>query len=150
MSNYSESAFNIIGISVRTNNNVGGRDIGSLWEKFMGEDIFDKIPNKKSFDVYGIYTDYESDHTGDYTATVGCVVSSFDEIPAGMVSKIIPKSNYEIFIAKGRIPECIYEKWTKIWENKELKRTYLADFEVYGEKSQNPLDAEVAIFISVK
>ncbi len=150
MSNHSESAFNVIGISVRTNNNVGGKDIGNLWAKFMSEDIFEKIPNKSSYDVYGIYTDYESDYTGDYTAIVGCHVSTLDEIPAGMVGKIIPASNYEIFAAKGKMPECVYGKWTEIWENKELERTYSTDFEVYGTKSHNPMEAEIDIFISVK
>ena len=150
MSNRSESAFNIIGISVRTNNNDGGQNIRNLWAKFMDEGIFEKIPNKNSYDIYGIYTDYESDHTGDYTAIVGCHVSTLNEIPAGMVGKTIPASNYEIFIAKGKMPECIYEKWMDIWENKELERTYLIDFEVYGAKFQNPIEAEVDIFISVK
>ena len=150
MSNHSESAFNVIGISVRTSNNVGGKDIGNLWAKFMGEDIFEKIPNKLSYDVYGIYTDYESDHTGDYTAIVGCPVSSLAEIPEGMVSKTIPASNYEIFTAKGKMPECVYGKWTEIWENKELERTYGTDFEVYGAMSQNPIAPEVDIFLSVK
>jgi predicted transcriptional regulator YdeE len=150
MSNQSKPAFNIIGISVRTNNNVGGKDIGNLWGKFMGEGIFEKIPNKISYDVYGIYTEYESDHTGDYTAIVGCEVSSLEEIPAGMIGIKVPASNYEIFTAKGKMPECVYEKWTEIWENKELERTYVTDFEIYGTKSQNPMDAEIEIFLSVK
>jgi predicted transcriptional regulator YdeE len=135
MSNHSKLAFNVIGISVRTNNNIGGKDIGNLWGKFMGESIFEKIPNKTSYDVYGIYTDYESDHMGDYTALVGCHVSSLEEIPEGMVGITIPASDYKIITAKGKMPECVYEKWTEIWGNLELKRTYVADFEVYGAKS---------------
>ena len=150
MSNHSESAFKVIGISVRTNNNVGGKDIENLWGKFMGEDIFEKIPNKTSYDVYGIYTDYESDHTGNYTAIVGCHVSSLEEIPENMVGITIPASNYEIFTAKGKTPECVYGKWTDIWEDKALERTYSTDFEVYGTKSQNPIEAEVDIFIAVR
>jgi predicted transcriptional regulator YdeE len=150
MSNHSESAFKVIGISVRTNNNVGGKDIGNLWGKFMNEEIFEKIPNKTSYDVYGIYTDYESDHTGDYTAIIGCHVSSFTEIPEDMVGITVPASNYEILTAKGKTPECVYGKWADIWENKELDRAYLADFEVYGAKSQNPLQAEIDIFVSIK
>lgn len=67
-----------------------------------------------------------------------------------MVSKIIPASNYEIFTTKGKMPECIYEKWTEIWENKELERTYSTDFEVYRAKCQNPTEAEIDIFISVR
>ncbi|MFT4644864.1 MAG: putative transcriptional regulator YdeE [Planctomycetota bacterium] len=32
----------------------------------------------------------------------------------------------------------------------DLDRTYTADFEIYGEKVQNPQDAEVDIMIAVK
>ena len=32
----------------------------------------------------------------------------------------------------------------------ELDRTYTADFEIYGEKTQNLQDAEVDIMIAVK
>ena len=150
MLSHSESAFNIIGISVRTNNNINGKDIGNLWGMFMSEGIFEKIPNKTSFDVYGIYTDYESDHNGDYTAIVGCRVSTLDEIPEGMIAITVPSSKYKIFTAKGKMPECVYGKWVEIWEDKALERTYSTDFEVYGAKSQNPIEAEIEIFIAVK
>jgi predicted transcriptional regulator YdeE len=32
----------------------------------------------------------------------------------------------------------------------DLDRSYTADFEIYGEKAQNPENAEVDIFIAVK
>ncbi len=32
----------------------------------------------------------------------------------------------------------------------DMDRAFTADFEVYGEKAQNPSDAEVDIFIAVK
>ena len=31
----------------------------------------------------------------------------------------------------------------------DLNRTYLADFEIYGQKAQNPSTAEVDIYIGV-
>jgi hypothetical protein len=32
----------------------------------------------------------------------------------------------------------------------DLSRTYIADFEVFGEKAQNPSDAEIDFYVGVK
>ena len=37
----------------------------------------------------------------------------------------------------------------KIW-NSDLDRSFTSDFEIYGEKAQNPETAEVDIFIAIK
>lgn len=67
-----------------------------------------------------------------------------------MLIKTIQAGNYEKFTAKGDLTKgAVYEKWTKIW-NTDLDRLYTADFEVYGEKAQNPVDAEVDILIAIK
>jgi predicted transcriptional regulator YdeE len=42
----------------------------------------------------------------------------------------------------------VFGEWTKIW-NTEIDRKYSADFEVYGEKAQDPENAEVDIYISL-
>lgn len=144
--------FNVIGIAVRTTNENGQSsiDIPALWAKFMSEGIATKIPNKISDDVYCIYTDYEKDHTAPYTTVLGCQVSSLYEIPEGMTGKIFEQASYTKRIAKGNIMEgMVFHEWVKIW-NAALPRTFVADFEVYGEKSQNPENAEVEIFIGVK
>lgn len=36
-----------------------------------------------------------------------------------------------------------------IWET-NLKRTYTADFEIYGKDAKNPKDAEVDIYVGIK
>ena len=100
-------------------------------------------------DIYSIYTDYESDHTGDYTNIIGYRVSSLENVAAGLVSKEIPMSEYQKFTAKGKFPTCVQATWGEIW-NSEIKRSYVADFEVYGDKSMNMTNAEVDIFISVR
>ena len=43
----------------------------------------------------------------------------------------------------------IVKQWEKIFEL-DLNRTYLADFEIYGEKAQNPLAAEVDFYVGIK
>ena len=144
-----QQSFKIVGISIRTNNQKASNDLGKLWSKFIGENTTKKIPNKVSDDIYSIYTDYESDHNGDYTKIIGYQVSSLENIAAGLVSKEIPTSEYQKFTAKGKFPNCVQATWGEIW-NSEIDRRYTADFEVYSGKSLNITNAEVDIFISVK
>ena len=144
--------FNVIGISIRTTNEDGqsGKDIPALWNKFITEEIQDKIPNKVSEDIFCIYTDYEKDHTKPYTTILGCKVESLDNIPENMVGKTIESADYEELIAKGNLSEgIVYNKWLEIW-NLDLNRSFTADFEVYGSKTQNPENVEVDIYIALQ
>ena len=145
-------AFKVIGITVRTTNENGqaGTDIVALWNKFMSENIIEKIPNKIDITVYSIYTEYESDYTKPYTTMLGCKVSTIETVPEGMVAMEFKGGNYTKFTAKGDLTQgAVFNEWTKIWEM-DIERAYTADFEVYGEKSQNPKEAEVDIFIALK
>jgi predicted transcriptional regulator YdeE len=144
--------FDVIGISVRTTNENGksGEDITTLWNKFMSEEIQSKILNKVSDDIICIYTDYEKDHTKPYTTILGCKVENLDFIPENMTGKTIETADYEPLLAKGNLSEgIVFNKWLEIW-NSDLNRTFTSDFEVYGEKSQNPEHAEVDIYIAIQ
>jgi predicted transcriptional regulator YdeE len=144
--------FSVIGISIRTTNENGqaGKDIPALWNKFMSEGAAEKIPGRTDNAIYCIYTEYEKDHTKPHTTILGCKVDNLNAIPAGMVGKTFNGGKYARHIAKGDILQgIIFDAWTKIW-NSDLDRAFTADFEVYGEKAQNPGKAEVEIFIAVK
>lgn len=144
-------SFQIIGISVRTSNEDGKakKDIGELWAQFMSENIFEKIPNVKDETIYAVYTDYEGDHTKPYTTILGYKVSTLNEIPVGMVGKLIERSTYTKFTAKGDLTaNAVIDQWLKIW-NMNIDRTYKADFETYGEKAIDPTNGEADIFISI-
>ena len=141
----------IIGISVRTNNhnNQAQRDISQLWGRFILENIANSISNKISEEIYCVYTDYESNHTGDYTTILGCLVSDVDSIPEEMIAREIPRNDYLKFISEGKLPESVAQTWDFIWQS-DYDRSYIADFEVYGIASQNPDNAIVATYLSVK
>ncbi len=145
------ASFDLIGIAVRTANANGQaqKDIGELWGKFMGQNIIETIPNKVSYDIYCVYTDYESDENGAYTTILACKVSSLDVIPEGLVAKQIPATKYQAHTASGKLPDCVVATWTHIWQT-PIARKYMADFDVYGEKAQNPENAEVITYLSVK
>ncbi|KIO50674.1 GyrI-like domain-containing protein [Flavobacterium hibernum] len=143
--------FNIIGISIRTTNEneQSGKDIPALWDRFISEGIAEKIPNKINHSIYSVYTDYEKDHTKPYTTILGCAVESLDLIPEEMVGITIETAYYEKFIAKGNLNDgIVINEWIKIW-NSDLNRSFTSDFEIYGEKAQNPENAEVDIFIAI-
>ncbi|ASE61780.1 GyrI-like domain-containing protein [Chryseobacterium indologenes] len=152
MNNVKMEPFKVIGISVRTTNenNQAAKDIPVLWENLMNEDILNRIHNKTDNTIYSIYTDYEKDHTKPYTTILGCKVENLDHIPEGMVGKSFDGGDYIKFTTKGDLAkDLVINEWLKIWEM-DMDRAFTADFEVYGEKAQNPSDAEVDIFIAVK
>ena len=144
--------FKIIGITVRTTNENDKAmiDIPALWTKFLSGNLIEKIPNKLSSEIYCIYTEYEKDHSKPYTTLIGCRVENSNEIPDGMIGKEFESGKYQKFTAKGDLTKgAVVQEWSKIW-NSDLERIYTADFEVYGEKSQNPENSEVEIYVAIK
>lgn len=144
--------FKVIGIAVRTSNQNGqsAQDIGQLWGKFMSEGIAGQIPNKIDESIFSIYTNYQGDHTEPYDTILGCKVDSLDEIPSGMVGQAFDGGTYGKFVSKGDLTKgIVYGTWSTIWEQ-DLERVYTADFELYGEKAQNPEDAEVDVLVAIK
>ena len=144
--------FNVIGISIVTTNENGqaAQDIPTLWNTFLSGGIAALIPNKIDDTIYCIYTDYEKDHTKPYTTILGCRVSTLDVLPEGMTGKTVASAKYHKEVAIGNVSQgSVYNEWVKIW-NSDLKRTFTADFEVYGERAQNPEMAEVDIFIAIE
>jgi predicted transcriptional regulator YdeE len=151
MDNQKIQSFSIIGIAIRTTNehNQSSSDIPALWNRFIEERIIEKIPNKVDDTAYSLYTDYEKDHTRPYTTILGCRVKSVGVIPEGFVARTIGDGVYAKYVAKGNLLNgVVYHEWIKIW-NSDIDRAYSSDFEVYGEKAQNPQDAEVEIFIAI-
>lgn len=151
MKKVSLPAKKILGIEMRTTNqeNQAERAITKLWETFMSENLIKKIPNKIDSNVYCIYTHYESDFSGEYSVILGCEVSSVDELPENMTNIEIPEQGYQVFEAKGQIPQSIVKTWEEIW-NTPLPRAYTADFEKYKIADFGNQDLMVEIFIALK
>ena len=146
------SSFNIIGIAINTSNADGKAlmDLGTLWGRFFSENIAAQIPNAINHNIYALYTDYETNHTGKYTALIGLAVSDLDNIAPGLTAKSIASGNYLKYVARGKMPEAIVKTWEEIWQNDHLlNRKYTVDFERYDERSNNGDQSEVEVFIAV-
>lgn len=144
--------FYIIGLSVRTTVQDGKApdDIADLWTRFFGEHVIDRIPAKVGLGIYCVYSDYESDHTRPFTATLGCRVASLQDIPEGLTGKVIDGGRYSRSTVKGRIEDgIVFLEWMKIWHYK-WPRAYKADFELYSERARDAEDAEIDIFVSLE
>src|SRR5262249_17230809 len=115
----------IIGIACKTSNapTDGPVDIPKLWQRFYGEGILHKIPNKASQEVIALYCDYEGDHTAPYSIVIGCPVISTDTIPEGMHAKTILGGTFARFQAIGEHPASLIATWGAIWQSK-IARTY--------------------------
>ena len=156
MNSYKEiklDKFCIVGISIRTTNSNGQsmKDISELWEEFFTKQISSNIQNKVSEDIYCIYTDYESDYTGEYTTIIGCNVSTADRIPEGLVLKEIRPSNYRVYTSEGDITKSVGETWMSIWqEGTNIDRIYQSDFDVYGNDKTNSESRIVKTYLSIK
>lgn len=152
MKSLQKEAISIVGISTRTSNAKGRAeiDIPQLWHNFMANQAIKSIPNKLSDTMYALYTDYESDHNGEYTVILGYEVSSLDNIPEEYTVKFVEEATYKKFIAKGDLTKnAVIDVWMEIW-NSDINRAYTTDIEVYGEKAMNPTDGEAEIFVAIE
>lgn len=127
-------------------NNQSMQDIGALWQAFQSDKIAEKIKHKSSDELYAVYYDYEGDHTKPFSYFIGFPVDKV-VLEEGLSSLTIPAANYEVFLAKGKMPDCIAMTWRLIWSSK-INRSYNYDFEVYGKRSEDWSNAEVEIYIS--
>ncbi|MGD1946187.1 MAG: GyrI-like domain-containing protein [Croceivirga sp.] len=144
--------FMIIGVSVETTNQDGqaAQDMSGLWQKFFTEGVSNRIANKTSEDVFVLYTDYEKDYKGRYTAIIGHKVHSVDEVPEGLMGWTFQGGNYLKLTAKGEVPGSVVNVWNEVWSKDEaLHRRYTVDYEVYGPDSQKGPNSEVNVFIAV-
>lgn len=126
--------------SVRTNNFAVdmGEKIGGLWQQVMAE-IGGTAP------IYGVYHEYESDYSGDYTLSLAV------ESPEQGKKLILDEGNYQIFPVELTPEEPsrnnVAETWQKIWgleQAGDMKRRYAKDYEKYEK------DGTVAIYISIE
>src|SRR5215472_9061012 len=84
----------VIGFEARTANALEGdrvtAKIPGLWKRFFEQTLEERIPNRTHpGKLFGVYTNYESDHTSMYSLIVSAEVSSLDRVPEGTMGLMI-------------------------------------------------------------
>jgi predicted transcriptional regulator YdeE len=124
------------------------------WQKVFQEGILAKIPNKVGDNIYAVYTDYASDRDGEYSYIIGAMVKPGTAAPVGMVAKALPGGRFAVLTSDlGPLPKVVPGVWQKVWkleDEKELHRTYKADFEIYDRRSHDPENAQIDLYVGIK
>ncbi|MEJ2763602.1 GyrI-like domain-containing protein [Photobacterium sp. MCCC 1A19761] len=141
--------FEVSGFSVRTTNademSPSTAKIGQLWETFYAQ-AYPKLTAGSN--IYGVYTHYESDHTGAYDV-MACSDGLAADALNGAVSTQIASGKYLTFTAQGEMPQAVISLWGTIWDYFRADdcahtRAYTTDFEHYLSAD------EVAISIAIQ
>lgn len=74
--------------------------IPKQWGIFIEQNLLEKIPYKVSSGIIAGYTEYQSNKDGEYTFFIGAQVSSDENVPEGMVVKVIPEGNYAVLTSE--------------------------------------------------
>lgn len=141
----------IAGISVRTINKNGQskKDMMALWQRFMQNNLAGQIHDKASEAVCCVYTDYEADYKGYYTAVLGCKVNSINNLPDGFTGVTVPAGRYQVCYLAGNAHDSVLTAWQEIWDS-EIERKYTADYEVYNFNTKSVGEAEMKIYLAVR
>jgi len=137
----------IIGLSVRTDNEKAMKNIPEICAKFQ-EGWQEKIKNCVNDDIVCAYLEYDEDYTKPYTYIIGCIVSSCEDIPAGMVCKELVGGLYAKIEVFGEYPDSLMQAWEDIW-NLDIERSYTTDFEVYDQHFTEENDYYFNIYLAL-
>lgn len=150
----------LVGITARTSNaremNQDTAKIGRTMQKFFGSAMQERITERKNpGTTFCVYTNYESDASGDYTYFIGEEVTSFNDIDQEFETLIIDVQTYVKFTNQpGPMPAVCIDMWQNIWKMDESDlgagRAYIADFEVYDQRSSDLSNAILDIYIGIK
>ena len=154
------NAFDVIGLCVQSNNKIEedfeNSKIFPVVRRFVHDKIADQIPGRASTGVlYCGYTDYESDHEGEYTYFIGERVEQGTETPAGLMKITIPQQSYiKITSGPAPMPQVVKEPWQKIWgmTARDLggQRSFKTDFEIYDERAADHSAIVMDIFVGIE
>ncbi|MDI2586997.1 effector binding domain-containing protein [Psychrobacillus sp. NEAU-3TGS] len=117
----------VYGNKVRANNN----DVSifsKAWEEFLKKQV--------KGDIYAVYSNYESDYTGDFDFMIGT------EQTSGEHSITIGNDEYYIWEVESNDLAGVGKAWSEIWKS-DLRRAYTTDFEIYKT------DGSITIYLSI-
>lgn len=143
--------FRVAGPKTRTRNadeaDPSTAKIGSLWQEYLGRGGPAGVAGGLDAPVtVAVYTEYESDHTGEYTLRLGAPAVSVD---ADTETTEVPDGSYLMFEATGPLPGALVEAWQRIIAYFEgstpYRRVYKADFELHDHSTPGRVEVYVGV-----
>ena len=131
--------------------------IGQLWEEFNTR--FEEIKNVVGMPCYGV-ADNMATEIYSFDETVAKEVSSFEDIPDGMITKVIPAKKYLVFTHKGLIVgkngemnlnQTYEDIYSKVIPSLDFEVDSSFNFELYDERFSHDSDeSEFDIYVPIK
>ncbi|MDF2549452.1 MAG: hypothetical protein K0S07_519 [Chlamydiales bacterium] len=152
----------LVGITTRTNNkrlfesDPTTNAVAATVQKYMHTNVAAHISNRKRpGTTFCIYTHYESDYQGDFTYFIGEEVTSFEKVAEGLETLTIPAQTYVKFTNQpGPMPAVCIDMWQKVWQMTPADlggaRAYIADFEVYDERSHDHQNVVLDLYLGIQ
>jgi predicted transcriptional regulator YdeE len=141
-------AFDVVGVSVVTDNEKGADDINDLWQSFFEKNVGLAVTDKADDNIYAVYSDYEGDHEKPYRLTIGYKVDASYQAPETLHHVHIQAQDYASLSAAGPQPQSLIETWKAVWSS-DLNRSYKTDFEFYGPRFFEDGVNEVILYIGM-
>lgn len=121
----------IKGKRIRTNNTTL-EGVMELWQEIAALQL--------SGYIYAVYSNYSSNHSGDYDLLIGTESADLPD------SIALENCQYMEIPVEGNSIDNVGKAWQKIWSNSDIeaKRTYQTDYEKYSQ------DGSIRIYLSIK
>jgi len=125
-------------------------NIETLWSAFRPNVC--RITNRVGNDAFGIYEEYqESADSVGFSYICSVQVTEFDDVPEGMITRIIPAHLYAVFRHKGPmsfLPETLKYIWGSWLPKSDYEYVEKPDFELYAPGTQ-PEDPDKVLFLHI-
>jgi AraC family transcriptional regulator len=125
-------------------------NVGTLWSDFQHK--VNQITNRVGSDAFGIYEEYfETEDSVGFNYICSVEVSDFDDVPEGMISRIIPEQMYAVFRHTGSIsflPETLKYIWGSWLPKSNYEYVEKPNFELYSPGIQ-PEDPDHILFLYI-
>jgi predicted transcriptional regulator YdeE len=138
----------VVGKSIiTTNENMqSAKDIGTMWQHFIYDGVFESIENQKTGKGIGLYTDYEGDATKPYRLV--CCVEVTESDNPDLETRTILSGKYAKFTVRGNMVHAVGAAWQEIWQM-DLDRKFSYDFELYHNDSDDMNNQTIDIYIAL-
>lgn len=122
----------------------------TLWSAFRPN--VSQITNRVGDDAFGIYEEYhESENGVGFSYICSVAVADFNDVPEGMITRIIPAHLYAAFRHEGPIsslPETLKYIWGSWLPKSDFEYVEKPDFELYAPASQ-PENPDKTLFLCI-
>lgn len=125
-------------------------DIDTLWSAFRPN--VNKIKNRVGSDAFGIHEEYQEGETSvGFHYICAVAVSDLNDVPGGMISRVIPEHLYAVFQHKGALsslPDTLKYIWGSWLPKSKYEYVEQPDFELYAPATQAG-SAEKILFLHI-